>query len=258
MFGFLRKKSLATSHQPPATPNHIAFICDGNRTWAKKRGLPAIQGHSRAAGGDISKMVDWFFARGATTLTYFIFSTENWTRSKEEVDFLMKLFEEVLDRNCKDAKKKNVRFKVIGRRDRVSSALLSKIERLEKETDENTRGTVVFALDFGGHDEIVRAAAAAIESGIPSAELDINTFETFMDTGDILPVDMMVRTSNEQRISNFMLWKLAYAELFFTPEQWPEYVNSEKLWQKTLDEFARRNRRFGGGCEKNYSGEKSE
>ncbi|MCL2737446.1 MAG: polyprenyl diphosphate synthase [Alphaproteobacteria bacterium] len=251
------KRQAANHADAGRAPHHIAFICDGNRSWAKKRGMPAMHGHRRAADGDISKMVDWFIARGVNTFTFFIFSTENWTRSKEEVDFLMKLFGEVFDKNYKEAKEKNLRFKVIGRRDRIAKTLVKKIEKLEAETDENTGGTVVFALDYGGHDEIVRAVQSAIESGIPASDVDIDTFETFMDTGDLLPIDMVVRTSNEQRISNFLLWKLAYAELSFVSEQWPEYVNNEKLWQKTLDEFAHRNRRFGGGAEKNYSGKKS-
>jgi len=261
MFKLFRKK---TNHESRTTnhgdaeriPQHIAFICDGNRTWAKSRSMPAIQGHRRAADSDISKMVDWFIDRGVTTFTFFIFSTENWNRSKEEVDFLMKLFGEVFDKNYKDAGKKNLRFKVIGRRDRISKSLLRRAEKLEAETDDKTGGTVAFALDYGGHDEIVRAVRSAIESGIPASDIDEKTFETFMDTGDLLPIDLVVRTSSEQRISNFLLWKLAYAELFFMPQQWPEYVNNEGLWQKTLDEFAHRARRFGGGVEKNYTGKK--
>jgi len=252
MFKFLKKKNAENGK----IPQHIAFICDCNRSWAKRRRLPAMQGHQRAADGDISKMVDWFVARGVTTFTFFIFSTENWNRSKEEVSFLMGLFEKVFDKNYKEAKEKNLRFKIIGRRDRISESLAKKAEKLESETDENTSGTVVFALDYGGHDEIVRACTAVVESGISASDIDIDTFETFMDTGDLLPIDMVVRTSREQRISNFLLWKLAYAELFFVPECWPEYVNSEKLWQKTLDEFAHRTRRFGGGCDKNYLGDR--
>ena len=109
----------------------------------------------------------------------------------------------------------------------------------------------MFALNYGGQDEIIRAVNAAIENGEP---VDKDTFETFMDTGDLLPVDLMVRTSNENRISNFLLWKLAYAELLFVPEHWPDLVKSEKLWQNVLNEYTKRDRRFGGGKKKNYSG----
>ena len=123
--------------------------------------------------------------------------------------------------------------------------------KLEEESAENTAGTVVFALNYGGQDEIINAVNNAIAEGKPVTR---ETFETFLDTGELLPVDLMVRTSNEFRISNFLLWKLAYAELLFVPEHWPELVKSEKLWQFVLDEYAGRNRRFGGGKKANYSG----
>ena len=124
-------------------------------------------------------------------------------------------------------------------------------DELEKTSAENTNGTVVFALNYGGQDEIVRAVNDAIANGEPVTK---ESFETFMDTGDLLPIDLMVRTSNENRISNFLLWKLAYAELLFIPEHWPDLVKSEKLWQHVLDEYTKRDRRFGGGKKKNYSG----
>ena len=126
-------------------------------------------------------------------------------------------------------------------------------DKLEEVSAENTGGTVAFALNYGGQDEIIRAVNVAIENGEPVTK---ESFETFMDTGDLLPVDLMVRTSNENRISNFLLWKLAYAELLFVPEHWPELVKSEKLWRHVLDEYQKRNRRFGGGKKKNYSGKK--
>ena len=260
MFGFLKKKnqqSTISNSQSGAVPQHIAFICDGNRRWAKKRGLSPLLGH-RAGVGEFSELVDYFIGRGVSTLTFYIFSTENWTRSKEEIDFLMKLYEEVFDKNYKNAKQKNLRFRVVGRRDRIPKSIVKKSEKLEKETAENTGGTVVFALDHGGQDEIIRAARAAMESGIAPGELDIDMFETFMDTGDLLPVDLMVRTSDEYRTSNYLLWKNAYAELFFVPEHWPEYVNSKASWEKTLDEFACRTRRFGGCVEKDYTGGKND
>ena len=128
-----------------------------------------------------------------------------------------------------------------------------KCDELEAASAEGTAGTVVFALNYGGQDEIVNAVNDAIAAGAP---VDKATFETFLDTGELLPIDLMVRTSNEYRISNFLLWKLAYAELLFVPEHWPDLVRSEKLWQYTLDEYAKRNRRFGGGKKANYSGRK--
>ena len=233
-------------------PQHIAFICDGNRRWAEKRGLPPLAGH-KAGIANFENLVDWFFARGVSTISFYIFSTENWNRSKEEVDFLMDLFYSELNKNMKHAVEKNLRYRIIGSRDKLPAKLAKLCDKLEEVSAENTNGTVVFALNYGGKDEIVRAVNAAIENG---EAVDAETFETFMDTGDLLPVDLMVRTSNECRISNFLLWKLAYAELLFVPQHWPDLVRSEKLWQHVLDEYQKRDRRFGGGKKKNYLGKK--
>ena len=235
-----------------AVPKHIAFICDGNRRWAEARGLPPLMGH-KAGIANFENLVDWYMKRGVTTITFFVFSTENWNRSKEEVDYLMDLFYNELKKNKKHALEKNLRYRVVGSRERLPKKLAKMCDELEKASENGTNGTVVFALNYGGIDEIVDAANAAIAAGEPVTR---ETFETFMDTGDLLPVDLMVRTSNEIRISNFLLWKLAYAELMFVPEHWPELVKSKKIWQRTLDEFARRNRRFGGGAKADYAGKK--
>lgn len=248
----LFKKKSSDKTNSIKIPQHIAFICDGNRRWAEARGLPPLMGH-RAGISNFENLVDWFVARGVSTITFFIFSTENWNRSDEEVNFLMDLFYSELSKNMEHAAKKNLRYRVVGSRERLPKKLATLCDKLEKSTEENTSGTVVFALNYGGQDEIIRAVNAAIENGEP---VDKESFETFMDTGDLLPVDLMVRTSNENRISNFLLWKLAYAELLFIPEHWPELVKSEKLWQHVLDEYTKRDRRFGGGKKKNYSGKK--
>ncbi len=246
---FSKKTPIAT---PSVVPQHIAFICDGNRRWAEMRGLPPLMGH-QAGISNFENLVDWYMARGVTTITFFIFSTENWNRSDEEVNFLMDLFYTELKKNMKHAVEKNLRYRVVGGRARLPKKLANMCDKLEESSAENTGGTVVFALNYGGIDEIVDGVNAAIAAGNPVTK---ETFETFLDTGDLLPVDLMVRTSNESRISNFLLWKLAYAELLFIPEHWPELVKSEKLWQYTLDAFAKRNRRFGGGKKANYAGKK--
>jgi undecaprenyl diphosphate synthase len=165
----------------------------------------------------------------------------------------MDLFYTELKKNMKNALEKNLRYRVLGSRERLPEKLAALCDELEEKTAENTGGTVAFALNYGGQQEIVDAVNAAIANGEPVTR---ETFETYLDTGDLLPVDLMVRTSNESRISNYLLWKLAYAELLFVPEHWPDLVKSEKLWQYTLDEFAKRNRRFGGGKKANYSGKK--
>ena len=245
-------KSKRAPVQTGKIPQHIAFICDGNRRWAENRGLPPLMGH-QAGIANFENLVDWFLKRGVSTVSFWLFSTENWNRSQEEVDFLMDLFYTELKKNLKNAIEKNLRYRVVGSRDRLPEKLANLCDELEEKSAEHTGGTVVFALNYGGKDEIVDAVNSAIAAGEPVTK---ETFETFMDTGDLLPIDMMVRTSNEFRISNFMLWKLAYAELLFVPEHWPDFVKSERLWQFTLDEFAKRNRRFGGGKKANYSGKK--
>lgn len=252
MLKLFKKKTPEIGVVPQKVPQHIAFICDGNRRWAEERGLPPLAGH-KAGISNFEKLVDWYIARGVTTITFFIFSTENWNRSTEEVDYLMELFYTELNKNMKHALEKNLRYRVIGSRDRLPECLARLCDELEETSAENTGGTVVFALNYGGQDEIVAAANSAIAAGEPVTR---ETFETFLDTGDLLPIDLMVRTSNECRISNFLLWKLAYAELLFLPQHWPELVASEKLWQQTLDEFAGRNRRFGGGKKADYAGTK--
>lgn len=250
MFKLFKKKVQTSATDAVRVPQHIAFICDGNRRWAEARGLPPLMGH-KAGISNFENLVDWFMARGVSTITFFIFSTENWSRSKEEVDFLMDLFYTELKKNMKHAIEKNLRYRVIGSRERLPKKLADLCDKLEETSAENTGGTVVFALNYGGQDEIVAAVNDAVAAGQP---VDKTTFDAMLDTGDLLPIDLMVRTSNEFRISNFLLWKLAYAELLFLPQHWPDLVKSEKLWQHTLDEFAKRNRRFGGGKKANYAG----
>ena len=251
MFKLFKKKQVATADNVKI-PQHIAFICDGNRRWAEMRGLPPLMGH-QAGISNFENLVDWFIQRGVTTITFFVFSSENWNRSQDEVDFLMDLFYTELQKNMQHALEKNIRYRVIGSRDRLPEKLARLCDELEETSAENTGGTVAFALNYGGQQEIVNAVNAAIANGEPVTK---ETFETYLDTGDLLPIDLMVRTSNECRISNFLLWKLAYAELLFLPEHWPDLVKNEKLWQVVLDAFSKRNRRFGGGKKTNYTGKK--
>jgi undecaprenyl diphosphate synthase len=221
-------------------PQHIAFICDGNRRWARRRGMPAVAGYKKGA-EIVDKTAEFFISRGVSTLSYFLFSTENWQRPAEEVKYLMKLLAEELQQHVDTAHRKNIRVKIIGRRDRFSAKVVRMFERIEKQTAENTAGTIVMALDYGGQDEIVRAAQRTIEAD--DRRLTTDDFETFMDSGELLPIDLVVRTSDEQRISNFMLWKMAYAELMFYPKFWPALTSRD--FEKMLTEYSDRKRRFG-------------
>jgi len=221
------------------TPQHIAFICDGNRRWARKRGMPAVAGYKLGA-EVVDKSAEFFINHGVSTVSFFLFSTENWIRPADEVKYLMDLMAAELQQHADRAHEKNIRVKIIGRRDRFSAKMVKMFESIEKKTSENTAGTIVMALDYGGQDEILRATNAAIENGKP---ISMEEFESFMDSGELLPIDLVVRTSEEQRISNFMLWKLAYAELMFYPKFWPAL--NEKDYEKILIEYSSRKRRFG-------------
>ena len=233
-------------------PQHIAVIMDGNGRWAKQQGKMRIFGHQNGVGA-VRAISEAAAELGVKYLTLYAFSTENWNRSKDEVDFLMELFYTEMKKNLKNALEKNLRYRVIGTREKLPKKLANICDKLEAESAENTGGTVVFALNYGGQQEIIDAVNAAIADGEPVTR---ETFETYLNTGDLLPIDLMVRTSNESRISNFLLWKLAYAELLFVPEHWPDLVRNERGWQNVLDEFAKRNRRFGGGKKANYTGKK--
>jgi len=238
----LKRKTKNEKTAADVLPAHIGFIMDGNRTWAKQRGQPGIFGHRR--GAEVCKMVsENLIKRGVNTVSFFAFSTENWAREKSEVKFLMDFIESEMPNHVDHAMKNNIRIKVIGRKDTLSKKIVRMCEKFEKQTSENTAGTICFCLDYGGQDEIVRAAQSAIISGVPADELDADMFESFMDSGDLVPMDLMVRPGGHKRISNFMLWKLAYAELMFIDENWPE-VN-EKTLDKILAEFNTRKRKFG-------------
>ena len=147
-------------------PQHIAFICDGNRRWAEARGLPPLAGH-KAGIANFENLVDWYIAHGVSTITFFIFSTENWNRSQEEVDYLMDLFYTELKKNMKHAVEKNLRYRVIGSRDRLPTKLAKLCDELEQTSTDGTNGTVVFALNYGGQDEIINAVNDAIAGGVP-------------------------------------------------------------------------------------------
>lgn len=220
-------------------PKHVAFICDGNRRWAKLRGRATTYGYMRAI-DIVENAANYLFENGVQIATFFCFSTENWSRPKHEVDYLMNLLATKFGEFAERAHKKDIRVRVIGRRDKFKKSVVKMFEKFEEKTSENTAGTVVLALDYGGRDEILRATNAAIADGVA---VDSNTFETYMDTGDLLDVDLVVRTSREMRMSNFILWRAAYAELLFYPKFWPSLRRRD--FKKMLQEFAQRNRRYG-------------
>jgi undecaprenyl diphosphate synthase len=226
-------------------PNHIAIILDGNRRWARSRGLKTLLGHKAGfeAGLKIAKASR---AWGVHTFTVWGFSTENWDRDSREIAYLQRLFRKMVDVIKKEAKKDDIRFVHIGRKDRLPKDLVAYIKEVEDETRNNKSNIFNVALDYGGHDEILRATRKIIDAGIKSSELDEKTFASYLDTGDqpYPYVDLFIRTSGEQRTSGFLPWQLNYAEYYWELDHLPD-MTPRKLADMILD-YSRRRRRFGG------------
>lgn len=221
-------------------PEHIAIIMDGNGRWARRKGMPRIMGHYRGAqvAEEVAKAC---IDLGVKYLTLFAFSTENWGRPREEVDLLFNLLRDYLRSKKEDLKNLGIRIKFIGRRDRIEGDLRILMEDLERYTSDNDKLTVILAVDYGGRDDIVRAVRRVIDSGIKN--VDEKTFSSFLDLGGIPDPDLLIRTAGERRISNFILWNLAYTELYFTDLCWPEFTREELI--RAIEDFSRRKRKFG-------------
>ncbi len=227
-------------------PKHIAIIMDGNGRWAKQRKLPRVAGH-HAGVKSVRKTVEYCVDNGINVLTLFAFSSENWRRPPQEVALLMNLFSLVLKRETAKLLKKGVRLKFIGDRSAFSPRLQSKISESEEITKNGASLTLVIAANYGGRWDIVesfRKLAQSVECGeLKAAEISDEDFQSNLSFSDLPEPDLFVRTGGEQRISNFMLWQLAYTELYFTPTLWPDFDENEL--QLALDDYARRERRFG-------------
>lgn len=222
--------------------NHIAIIMDGNNRWAKHHGLRGIAGH-KAGIERLRDMLDGCKEHGINIVTVFAFSSENWKRPPLEVKALMSLFYDYLHREAKKLKKENVSLRVIGRRDRFDKKLIQTIEKAEALTAGGER-TLVIAADYGGKWDITNAAKAILETAkVSHVELDEEIFNRYTSLSDFPPVDCLVRTGGEYRISNFLLWQSAYAELYFSDVLWPDFDKDEL--NKVVVEFSKRQRRFG-------------
>ena len=230
---------------PPreAVARRVAIIMDGNGRWASGHGLPVSEGH-RAGTRAVRRTVEAAIDLGIESLTVYAFSTENWTRPADEVGALMDIFAETIERELPDLVAQGVRVRFIGRRDRAPDDLRERMEELEEETRHNERLNLWIAFDYGGRDELVQAARRLVESGIDPREVDENALSAHLYAPDLPDPDLLIRTSGEMRISNFLLWQLAYAELVFVDTLWPDF-GAEDL-RAALDEYARRGRRFGG------------
>ncbi len=226
--------------ETPVFPNHVGFIVDGNRRWAKKHGLPTYEGHL-AGYNAIKEIIRASVEKGIKCVSFYVFSTENWKRSQDEVSYLMKLTLRILTRDMKELIKEKVKVKVLGSREGLGDALIKAINKAEADTAHFTRATVAVCLNYGGKQEIVEAAKATVAD---RQDLTEENIQAHLYAPEVPDLDMMVRTSGEQRISNFMLWRAAYCELMFLDKLWPDLRPSDI--DDIIKEYARRNRRFGG------------
>ena len=220
-------------------PHHLGIIIDGNRRWARERGLPTLEGHRRGL-GKVKELIKWCQEKGIKILTLFVFSTENWKRAKSEVNFLMKLAKEVINENLNELHKNKIRVRVIGQRERLPEFLQKVITKAEELTKNNKEMILNFALSYGGRAEIVEAIKNIIREKTPPEKITEETIKENLWTSD---VDLIIRTGKEQRISNFLIWQAAYCELYFLPKYWPDFI--EKDLDKALKEYSCRQRRFG-------------
>ena len=228
-------------------PRHVAIIMDGNGRWASYRGLLRSAGHS-AGVKTLKKILTVAVNLNLEALTVYAFSTENWKRPHSEVDFLLHLFSEYLEKEKREMHEKNVQLRFLGRIEEFSAGIQNQIQDATTLMKNNTGVKFNIAANYGGQDEILRAAqklASKVSIGkISTRDIDAELFESELDTHGLPPVDLLIRTSGDMRISNFLLWQAAYAELWFTNTQWPEFSPEEFV--DALNNFANRDRRFGG------------
>jgi undecaprenyl diphosphate synthase len=223
-------------------PRSVAIIMDGNSRWAADRGLPVEAGH-QAGTRALRRTVEAAIDLNIRSLAVYAFSTENWLRPPDEVDSLMQIFAETIQRELPDLAEQGVRTSFIGRRDRVSTELLEQMEELEVETASRDRLDLWIAFDYGGRDELAQAAKRIVERGLGPDEIDEGVFAAHLYAPAMPEPDLLIRTSGELRISNFLLWQLAYSELVFTDTRWPDF--GEDDLRAAVQEYAGRKRRFG-------------
>ena len=227
-------------------PQHIAIILDGNGRWAKAKGMPRNYGHAQGS-KNVEKICEEAWRMGIKYLTVYAFSTENWSRPENEVAALMKLLRNYLKTCLKTAAKNDMKIRVIGDIEPLDDDIKSRIRELEAATTDNGGLNFTIALNYGSRDELTRAAQKmakdCAEGKIKAEEIDESVFETYLDTHGIPDPDMMIRTSGEQRLSNYLLWQLAYSEFYFTDVPWPDFTKEELV--KAIEEYNHRHRRFG-------------
>lgn len=223
-------------------PKHIVLFPDGNRRWAKQKGLHSLNGHKKGY-ENLLDFSEWCKNRGVKVLTAFGFSTENWNRTKEEVDYLMKLIESCLIDKLEKYEKDGIKVRVVGQRERLPESLQKAIEKVEKATENNSNLFLNLAVSYGGKWDILQAIKKIVADKIPAEKIDENLFESYLSTAGLPAPDFIIRAGGEKRMSNFVLWQAAYSELYFCPKFWPDFT--EQDLDEALAEFDQRSRRFG-------------
>ena len=228
-------------------PAHIAIILDGNGRWAKAKGMPRNYGHAQGS-KNVERICEEAYRMGVKYLTVYAFSTENWNRPKDEVDALMKLLRNYMKTCLKTAAKNDMKVRVIGDKTGLDEDIRNRIAELEEATKDNGGLNFQIALNYGSRDEIVRAVRRVSEDvkegKVKPEDIDEKMFETYLDTHGIPDPDLMIRTSGELRLSNYLLWQLAYTEFYFTDVHWPDFTKEELA--KAIEVYNRRDRRYGG------------
>ena len=231
------------TQQDSSTPAHVGFILDGNRRWAKDNGLPTLEGHRRGY-DNLKTIAEHAFEKGIRCVSAYIFSTENWNRAKDEVDYLMNLALRIAQKDSMELIKKNIKIVVLGIEERAPKKVLQAFRKVEEDSRNNTGGTLALCFNYGGLREITDAVRKIVSKEIPEEQITQETISQNLYHPEVPPIDFMIRTSGEQRISNFMLWRVPYAELYFAPMHWPDF--NIAAFDSALEEYQRRNRRFGG------------
>ena len=223
-------------------PHHIGIILDGNRRWAADKNIPKLEGH-RAGYETLKTVATYAFKKGASFISAFVFSTENWGRSQQEVDYLMKLLLWVAKNEVDSYNKQNIRVRFLGEEEKLSPNVLKAMRNAEEKTKNNTAGTLLLCLNYGGKQEIASAATKFLRANPNADAITVEDISNYIYEPSVPDIDLIIRTSGEQRLSNFMLWRAAYSELYFTEAHWPAFT--EAMFDEALEAYSIRQRRFG-------------
>lgn len=231
------------NEQSTLVPAHVGFILDGNRRWAKNKGLPTLEGH-RKGYENLKTIARHAFEKGVKYVSAYVFSTENWNRSKDEVDYLMNLAMKIAVKDSKELIKENIKIVVMGVEDKVPPKLIKAWREAEEDSKNNTGGTLALCFNYGGTREVTDAVKKIVQNGDSTNNISEELISKNLYHPEVPDIDLVIRTSGEMRVSNFMLWRIRYSEFYFVKNHWPDFSINDL--DSALDDYAKRHRRFGG------------